>query len=541
LGRLASGSHDFEEPLRRHFFDEGLMRRVGLDLALRAPHQATVFDDAAQVGKPFKVRPTKAGLDELERRAAAGADGKIEFVMEPTGLAYVPMAAELARRGHMVFVPKPQKTHLVRKMLAPFAKTDAFDARAQALVRHLDPSGVHELRVPTAAEMTLRLVAKQRARLVVDAAKAKGRIRSWLVLVHPHLGEALGDDGFTQATTALLRRYLDPFVVRAKGQAWLRELWRRQGGDGDGARVQAIWAATEATCELYAELRAAHRLPFDYADVQELVAQELERIDDFETHIAALDRLIGTAYRVVDPERMLEREVPGVGPAIAPTVEAFVGDVERFGSAKRFAAFFGLVPRTNQTGGRDGKPGQRLTKGGQPLLKKYMYLAAEVARRQDPELAVAYERILARGKHHYAAVIAVAHKLVRRIYALLKLRAAARRAVVEGRTPPQVEWRYANPETGEVLTPAEARAWVNEHCPSKREKQRRQAAPKKAVNAAPRTSSVAQEGSSEDVAKEDRGVPPTDLVAKLPACEKPVDNAVINTLISQANVSLDGT
>lgn len=522
------------------------MRRVGLDLALKAPHQAAVFDDAAQVGKSFKVRPTKEGLDELERRATDGADGGVEFIMEPTGLAYLPMAAELVRRGHTVYVPKPQKTHLVRKMLAPFAKTDAFDARAQALVRHLDPSGVHALRVPSAEEMTLRLAAKQRARLVVDAARGKGRIRSWLVLAHPHLGAALGDDDFTQATTALLRRHLDPFTVRAKGKAWLRDFWRRQGGDADGARVEAIWAATEATCELYAALRAAGRMPVDYATMQALVALELERIEDLERQIAALDAMIAVAYRAVDPERMLEREIPGVAATIAPTIEAFVGDVERFANGKRFAAFFGLVPRTSQSGGREGKPGQRLTKGGQPLLKKYLYLAAETARRHDPELAVVYERVLARGKHHDAAVIAVAHKLVRRIYALLKLRAAARRAVAEGRTPPAVAWRYTNPETGEVLTEAGARAWVQTHCPSKREKQRRSAAPKMAGSAAPQTSSMAQglaaeTGSSEDVTNEDRGVPPTDLVAEHGACGKPVDSAVRNTSKSQAKISLDVT
>jgi hypothetical protein len=177
---------------------------------------------------------------------------------------------------------------------------------------------------------------------------------------------------------------------------------------------------------------------------------------------------------------------------------------------------------------------------------KYLYLAAETARRHDPELAVVYERVLARGKHHDAAVIAVAHKLVRRIYALLKLRAAARRAVAEGRTPPAVAWRYTNPETGEVLTEAGARAWVQTHCPSKREKQRRSAAPKMAGSAAPQTSSMAQglaaeTGSSEDVTNEDRGVPPTDLVAEHGACGKPVDSAVRNTSKSQAKISLDVT
>ncbi len=75
------------------------MRRIGLDLAFRAPHQAAVFDDAVPVGRPFQVDRTKAGMDELERRATAGIDGPCEFIMEPTGLAWLPIAAEMNRRA----------------------------------------------------------------------------------------------------------------------------------------------------------------------------------------------------------------------------------------------------------------------------------------------------------------------------------------------------------------------------------------------------------------------------------------------------------
>ena len=70
------------------------------------------------------------------------------------------------------------------------------------------------------------------------------------------------------------------------------------------------------------------------------------------------------------------------------TVEAFAGDVERFGSVKRYARRSSdSVPElTKQTGMSGEKPRQALTKGGQNLLKKYMFLAAETARRHDPEL-----------------------------------------------------------------------------------------------------------------------------------------------------------
>lgn len=107
---------------------------------------------------------TKEGVDELVRRATDGTSEPVEFVMEPTGLAWLPLAAELSRRGHRVYLPKPAKTHALRKFLAQHTKTDAIDACTAALVRHVDQRAT-ELRVPRAAQTTLRLMVKQRSRL----------------------------------------------------------------------------------------------------------------------------------------------------------------------------------------------------------------------------------------------------------------------------------------------------------------------------------------------------------------------------------------
>src|SRR5205085_1218291 len=112
----------------------------------------------------------------------------------PTGLAWLVLAAEIIRRGHRAYVPKPQKTHALRKFLSAHTKTDSRDAVAAALVRHVDHDGVHELRIPTADQMSLRLYVKQRERLAAQAAKSKARIHGWLVLANPHLADALGID-----------------------------------------------------------------------------------------------------------------------------------------------------------------------------------------------------------------------------------------------------------------------------------------------------------------------------------------------------------
>jgi transposase len=546
MGRLSSGSHEHEEPPHRFFDEEGIVvvRRVGIDLALKAPHRAVVYEGEKPVGKSFRIKRSKAGIDELVRRATAGiADVTCEFIMEPTGLAWLPVAAELSLRGHRTYVPKPQKTHALRKFLSQFAKTDDVDAKAQALVRHVDPEGVYELHVPTADETTLRMCAKQRARLVVEKTKGQSRIQAWLCLANPHLVEAF-ENLFTEVGTAFLRRYVDPFRVQAMGKAELRRFWQRHG-TVDDEQLEAVWTACTTTCELYQAQRAAGKLPFDYGVLQELVCQELERVEFLEEQAGRLATTITAAYHAVDPERTLEREVPGVGPTIAPVAEAFGGDVERFGSAKRFTSFFGFVPRTSQTGGKPGKPRQRLTKGGPSLLKQYFYLAAETARRYDPELAAKYEQAMARGKHHNDAVCIVAHKLLRKIYALLKLRAAARRARAEGRPAPAVTYRYMSPTDGTVLTADEARAYVLKHHPSRT---KNSTGKRRAVEAVPQTSSMAQTGSvaqgtgsSEDATNGVISAPPVHLVADMPNGEKAVDNPVANSLKPQAKNPLDVT
>lgn len=472
------------------------MRRVGIDIALRAAHKAAVYEDGERLGRPFSVAQTKEGVDELVRRATDGTSEPVEFVMEPTGLAWLPVAAELSRRGHRVYLPKPAKTHALRKFLAQHTKTDAIDACTAALVRHVDQRAT-ELRVPTAAQTTLRLMVKQRSRLVVDAAKEKSRIFTWVLLANPHLGRSLGQDPTSKLANAFLRERLDPLDVLARGKPALRRFVETHArGAFKDQQLETLWQACERACALFDALRLSGKLPFDYVELQLLVDQALDHIAFLETQIAKLDTRIAATYRQLDPTRLLEREVPGFGPTIASAVEAFAGDVERFGSVKRYAAFFGLVPRTKQTGMAGEKPRQALTKGGQNLLKKYLFLAAETARRHDPELAATYERALARGKHHYSAVIIVAHKLVRRVYALLKARAVG---------AADVRYQMRRPD-GTAISPEQARLFVAELFPTKAAKE----AHKRAPQTARQMGTLSQDtGSSEDAAKAVVAVVPT--------------------------------
>ena len=121
-------------------------------------------------------------------------------------------------------------------------------------------------------------------------------------------------------------------------------------------------------------------------------------------------------------------------------------------------------------------------KAAQRLLKKYLFLAAEVARRWDPELAAFYEKLLGKGLHHYQAVCAVANKMTGRIYAVLKRMQRAEGSHYRSLTT------IANPEqrlgskevpyqlkdlNGHVISKQEAKEIIDEKFPSKAQKKRK--------------------------------------------------------------------
>jgi len=438
-----------------------------LDLGIRAPHRAAIYEDAQAVGRPFRVERTREAMDALVEAALSGADGPCEFVMEPTGLMWLPLAAELTFLGHQTYVPKPHKTKALREFFAKHAKTDSNDASVAARIRHVDPDGVHPLGIPRPEQTMLKLELRQRARRVEDGARARQRVHSWLELANSHLYAAFGGELFSKPGKAFLGKYVDPFRAKRLGPAKLaRFLNKHRRGKPNEQRNAAVWNACVTTCELYRAMYDAGALPFDYALLQEMVTRELEHIESLADQVRRIDQTIRQLYGRLDAQRILEREVPGLGPTIAATVEAWVGDVERFGTVSRFAAYFGIVPRSRQTGVGDGTNSQRITKAGPALLKQYIFLAGEVGRRRDPALAAVYARSVAKGHHHYSAVHIVSHKLVRKLYAILKQRAAARRAMADGRAAAPVEYRFEHPETGERLTREQASEYMAEHFPS---------------------------------------------------------------------------
>jgi transposase len=96
-----------------------------------------------------------------------------------------------------------------------------------------------------------------------------------------------------------------------------------------------------------------------------------------------------------------------------------IGDADRFSTYKKLIAFAGLDPVVSQSGRFENKSG-KISKRGSPLLRKALFLAANVARQNDENLKRFYDKKIGEGKHYYSALNAVAAKLLRITYWVLK-------------------------------------------------------------------------------------------------------------------------
>lgn len=181
------------------------------------------------------------------------------------------------------------------------------------------------------------------------------------------------------------------------------------------------------------ELRALVRRLENLLEMYQMEANRLQTADvavqdSLQTVMTALQRQIDHVRAQIvqhidnDPDLRGRRDlldtIPGLGKATIPVLLSVLADPSRFGSAKQCAAYAGLTPSERQSGKYRGQT--RLSKTGDPLLRKALYLPALVAWRHNPVLRPFCERLKARGMNGKAIVCAAMRKLLHIAFGVLK-------------------------------------------------------------------------------------------------------------------------
>lgn len=428
--------------------------RIGMDLGKKTRHQSVRIGAS---GKPERARPVRTTATSLDEMLSGAEPTGTDVVLEPTGMVWLAVSAYLIFQGCDVYRADTWSAAQFRKFLKKHVKSDITDAEASGRMLAAAEDKLVPMRIPNPRHMALDRLVRQRKQFVDDATGMKLRLEAAADTYIPGLFDALGQDPLTLGKRVLLRHYMDPQKLVDAGTMGLRKVLRKHRRQVQSSVLERVHKAACDANSIWQPLREAGRCPVDFETAQEIITRYLDLLDDLEGHVKALDKSIATAAQAID-EYDAVLSTPGVGPVISSAIVANTGDIRRFPTGSKYVSYCGLAPRKHQSGERDRK-GQKITKAGKPILRKYYYLAAERARRIDPELAAFYQRKTEQGLHHQQVVVAIAAKMARRVYAVLQRHHA-------GETP---EYRI-NGLNGERLTSPQAARLVEERFPSKRQR-----------------------------------------------------------------------
>jgi transposase len=406
--------------------------RLGIDVASVEHHRAALADEAGRlIWSNRRFVTTSAHLESLWKAVCAAGNVPVTVVMEPTRNAWVPLAAWLRARGATVRMVPPEQSADLRKYYNKHAKTDRLDCELLARLPLLHPDGLVATPGLGPGE-ALRRAVGHRAGLVARRTAGCQRLDALLELLGPWWSASLGTDPGKAALT-VLERYADPHALQRLGRARLTRLlirasrgaWREEKAD------ELLAAATET-------LRLWPAGAIDFAELAEDIAAEARLVRQLGAEIEALDDRIAALYPEADPAGIVT-SAPGVGPTLAPAILGRLGDANRFRDLAAVRNYTGLVPKVDQSGLRDKRPG--ITKSGDHVLRQALFLAADHARKIDPTLADRYRRLRDANKHHNSALCTLAAVLVTRIAACWRNEQAYDLRDLDGRSITEAEGR----------------------------------------------------------------------------------------------------
>ena len=310
-----------------------------------------------------------------------------EVVMESTGIYWKSPYAALEGVGIRAKVVNARHVKHV-----PGRKTDVGDAHWLAMLAR---AGLLRASfVPPAALRELRLIARQRQKLVGQLASEKNRLHKVLTDSGIRLGVVVSDL-HGQSARAMVKA-----IIAGHAPQQVIKLASR--------RLKA--SREEILDALQGELSASHRFVLD---------ELMRHIEEIEARISRFDARLLEGLESERDTLALMQTIPGIDQIGAAMLLVEIGaDMDDFGSADRLASWVGVCPGNNESAGKR-KSGH--TRKGNPYGRRLLCEFAHAASRTTSMFKSKFQALVVR-RGYKRAIIAIGHKMLRTLFFMLKRR-----------------------------------------------------------------------------------------------------------------------
>lgn len=379
---------------------------VGIDVG-KFTHQATILDpDGSPLGGTIRFENTALGFSRLLThlgKLIGMNTADVLVAIEATGHYWLPLYLFLLDKEYKVQVFNPYQSDALRRMTLGRAKTDTIDAELVARLARF--GNQKETSLPGEEILTLRNLSRFRMELVFQASDVKRKVIAVLDVLFPEF-EKLFSDVFGKTALALLHESPTPEEIVALDEkkliALLETSSRKRIGTETARKIKE--AAASSIGSTFATKALVFELKMLLSQIQFLKEQLTELTTEVTTLLETVQQQITT--------------IPGIGSVTAAAIIGELGDLTRFPNVSSVIAYAGLDPKVSDSGMTSKQ--RALSKRGSKYLRTAIWQAAVRSLLFNPELKAFYAKKRSEGKPKQVAIGAVANKLTRIIYGIMR-------------------------------------------------------------------------------------------------------------------------
>ncbi len=379
---------------------------IGIDIAKRHHEAVVTNSQGCIIVKSFRFSNNLEGYQLLLNRIQQVTCSKEQLVfgMESTSHYWLALYCRLVQDGYTVHVFNPIQSDALRGMYIRQSKNDARDSFIIAEVIRFGKYS--ESQVPQEKLFALRELSRNRYFIVDSASDLKRKITALIDQIFPEY-ETLFSGLFVKSSMALLLKYPTPDrLKRASLQSITKILSKESNGYfGVGKATEIKQAAARSfgiidTCNVYADLIIVYikQLMFVEEQVKELDCKISEILQEIDSPITTIN---------------------GIGDKLGAVILSEIGDIHRFASADKLAAYAGVDPTLRQSGTYCSNR-NHMSKRGSPYLRRALWQACVIAVQCDPMFKAYYDKKAAEGKRYMNIIGHCTRKMISVIFAVLR-------------------------------------------------------------------------------------------------------------------------
>jgi len=384
-----------------------LIATIDIGMACNTGYCATT--DGRDI-KSFKFNNTREGFDTFWDMIVINKNrfvcGEVIVGYESTGPYAEPLVHYLRSKPVKIVQVNPMHTKRMKEVNdnSPL-KTDDKDPWVIADIIRLG----HALTVvvPEGDAAYLRRLNNARERHIRERTALLNQLQQLVFLIFPEFKTVIKDIKIKTARY-ILRSYTTPQSMGVLNKETLGEEMRKKSMGKFGIKdAEALIGLAQGTVGIKEGITGLD------LDVKHILIQ-LETVESFITEIES--KMEGTLSEISCSIKLLS--IKGLGVVSVAGIIGEVGDFMKFGTQSEIMKLAGLDLYEISSGKRKGE--RRISKRGRSLLRKILYYAAIQTIRKNGIMCEYYVNLTSRGMKRIMALVAIARKLLRIIYAIVR-------------------------------------------------------------------------------------------------------------------------